>query len=119
LFRVNGRAATSGGLHERENTMRNWKMMMVGGAAMLISVGSARAVEQVDGATASAQRATSWEAKGGGPSDPARAKADLANGDASGFVTRDELEKDIRALIERLERERNARFPAPTFTDAG
>ena len=102
-----------------ENTMRSWKMMMAGGVAMLISVGSARAIEQEDGATASAQGATSWEAKGGEPSDPAGAKADLANGDAAGFITRDELEKDTRALIERLDGERNAQLSAPTFTDAG
>jgi hypothetical protein len=99
--------------------MRSWKMMVAGGAAMLISVGSARAVEQVDGAAASAQRATSWGMEGGAPSDPARAKTDLVNGDASGFVTRDELKKETQALIDRLERERSARVPAPTFTDAG
>ncbi len=93
--------------------------MMAGGAAMLISVGSARAVEQVDGATASARQATSWEAKGDAQSDPARAKMDLVNGEGSGFVTRDELEKSTRELIERLDRERNAGLSAPTFTDAG
>ena len=73
----------------------------------------------MDGATASAQQATCWEAKGGEPSDSAGAKADLVNGDASGFITRDELEKDTRALIEQLDRERNARVSAPKFTDAG
>jgi hypothetical protein len=99
--------------------MRSWKMVMAGGAAMLISVGSARAVEQVDGATASAQQATSWEAKGGESSGAARAKTDLASGDAPGFVTHDELEKYTRELIERLDRERNAGLSAPTFTDAG
>jgi len=104
---------------QRENTMQHWKTMMAAGAAMLISVGSARAVEQMEGATASAQRATSWDAKGGEAYDAARAKADPANGDASGFVTRDELEQHTRALIERLDRERNARVAAPTFTDAG
>ena len=92
---------------------------------MLISVGTARAgqepsgVPQMDGATTSARQETSWGARGGAPSDPARAKADAVSGDGSGFVTRDELEKDVKALIERIERERNERVPAPTFTDVG
>ena len=93
-------------------------MMMAGGAAVLISVGSARAVEQVDGATAPARWATSGDAKGGELSGTVR-KADLPSGDASGFVTHDELEKYTRGLVERLDRERNAQVSAPTFTDAG
>jgi hypothetical protein len=99
--------------------MRYWKTMMAGGAAMLISVGSARAVEPVDGATAAAQQEISRYAKAGQPSDPAQAKPDAVNGDASGYVTRDELEKYSRALIERLDRERNAQVSAPTFNDFG
>jgi hypothetical protein len=106
--------------------MRDWKKMMVAGAAMLMSVGSANAgqeqsaVERVEGATTSARQVASWDAKGRGPSDPARAKTDVtASGDGSGYVTRDELEKYTREIIERFERARNAQVPAPTFTDAG
>lgn len=99
--------------------MRHWKTMMAAGAAMLISVGSARAVEQVDGATASAGREAIRDAKGGEAYDAVRAKGDAASRDGSGYVTGDELEKYSRELVERLDRERNARVSAPTFTDAG
>jgi hypothetical protein len=105
--------------------MRYWKKLVAGGAAMLVSVGSAyagqepSAVERVGGVTTSAGPEASWDAKGRAPSDPARAMPDAVSGDGSGFVTHDELEKDVRTLIERLERERNAQVPAPTFTDAG
>jgi hypothetical protein len=106
--------------------MRDWKKMVVAGAAMLMSVGSAyagqkpSAVGRVDGATTSAPQVTRWEAKESEPSDPARAKTDVAaSGDGSGYVTRDELEKYTREIIERAERARNAQVPAPTFTDAG
>ena len=72
--------------------MRYWKKMVAGGAAMLISTGAARAcqepsaVEQeVRGMTA-AQQETSWNAKGGAPSDRARAKTDAAANGALGVA---------------------------------
>jgi hypothetical protein len=113
---VNGPDATSVGLLRRENTMQHWKTMAAG-AAMLISVGSTHAVEQTDGGTASARWESIRDAKGAEAYDAARAKADVANRD--GYVTRDELEKYSRELIERLDRERNAQVSAPTFTDQG
>ncbi len=106
--------------------MRYWKKMVAGGAAMLISAGAAHAgqepsaVEQSVRGMTSARQETSWDAKGGAPSDPARAKADAAvNGDGAGYVKHDELDKFSKDLIERIERERNAQTPTPTFTDAG
>jgi hypothetical protein len=106
--------------------MRDWKKMVAAGAAMLISVGPAyagqkpSALDRVDGTATSARQVTSWEAKGSELSDPARAKTDVAaSGDGSGYVTRDELEKYTREIIERVERARIAQVPAPTFTDAG
>ena len=99
--------------------MRYWKMMAGVGAATLISAGSARAVEQVDGAATPVRQETSWAAQGGEPSESARAKTDGVNADASGYVTHDELEKYTREIIERLDRERTAQVSPPTFTDAG
>ena len=106
--------------------MRDWKKMVAAGAAMLISVGPAyagqkpSALDRVDGTATSARQVTSWEAKGSELSDPARAKTDVAaSGDGSGYVTRDELERAVKATIERFERERAAQAPPPTFTDAG
>ena len=106
--------------------MRDWKKMVVAGAAVLMFAGSAyagqqpSAVDRLDGATTSAPQGTIWDAKGGVPTDPARAKTDVAaSGDGSGYVTRDDLEKYTREIIERVERARNAQVPAPTFTDAG
>ncbi len=106
--------------------MRYWKKMVAGGAAMLISAGAAHAgqepsaVEQSVRGMTSARQETSWDAKGGAPSDPARAKADAAVNDVgAGYVTHDELDKFSKDLIERIERERNAQTPTPTFTDAG
>jgi hypothetical protein len=106
--------------------MRDWKKMVVAGAAVLMFAGSAyagqqpSAVDRLDGATTSAPQGTIWDAKGGVPTDPARAKTDVAaSGDGSGYVTRDELERAVKATIERFERERAAQAPPPTFTDAG
>jgi len=93
---------------------------------MVISVGTAHAgqeasaAEQADRAMTSTRQETSWNAKSGAPSDPARAKTDaVVNGDGSGYVTHDELDKFSKELIERVERERNAQTPEPTFTDHG
>ena len=106
--------------------MRDWKKMVVAGAAVLMFAGSAyagqkpSALDRVDGTATSARPVTSWEAKGSEPSDPARAKTDVAaSGDGSGYVTRDELEKFSGEIIERVKRAQNAQVPAPTFTDAG
>jgi hypothetical protein len=106
--------------------MRDWKKMIAAGATMLVSVGPAyagqksSAVDRVDGTATSSRQVTSWEAKSSEPSDPARANTDVAaSSDGSGYVTRDELEKYTREMIERYERARNAQVPAPTFTDAG
>jgi len=104
--------------------MRYWKKMAAGATAMLISVGAAHAgqepsaVEQADRSTASARQETSSSAKGGAPFDPTRAKIGAAvNGDGSGYVTHDELDKFSKELIERVERAWNAQTPQPTFTD--
>jgi hypothetical protein len=99
--------------------MRYWKMMVGVGAATLVSAGSARAVERVDGAATPERQETSWAAKGGEPPAPARAKTDGVNADASGYVTHDQLEEYTKEIIERLDRERNAQVSPPTFTDAG
>jgi hypothetical protein len=105
--------------------MRDWKKMMAVGAAMLISEGSAyagqnpSAVDRVDGTTSPARQVRSWDARGSGPSDPAQAKTVVANGDGSGYVTRNELEKFSREIVERVERARDGQVPTPTFTDAG
>jgi hypothetical protein len=110
----------------RENTMRYWKKLVAGGAAMLISAGAAHAgqepsaVEQSLRGMTSTQQETSWDAKGGAASDPARVKADAAvKGIGAGYVTHDELDTFTKDLTERVERELNPPRPAPTFTDAG
>jgi hypothetical protein len=106
--------------------MRYWKKMVAGGAAMLISAGAAYAgqasttAEQADRSMDAARQETGWNAKGGAPLDPARAKTGAAaTGDGSGYVTHDELDKFSKELIERVERARKAQTPPPTFTDAG
>ena len=106
--------------------MRDWKKMVAAGAAMLISVGPAyagqkpSALDRVDGTATSARQVPSWDAKGSEPADRAQARTDIAaNGDGSGYVTHNELEKFSREIIEGVERARNAQAPAPTFTDAG
>jgi hypothetical protein len=104
--------------------MRCGKKTVAGGAAMLISVGAARAgqeprVEPADRSMASARQETSENGKGGAPLDPARAKPGAAvNGDGSGYVTHDELDRFSKELIERVERARHEPTPQ-TFTDAG
>ncbi len=107
--------------------MRLCRKMVVGGAAMLISAGAARAGReptaggQADMATPAARQETSWSATGGARPDPARAKTDVGvtGGAAAGFVTHDELDRVSRQLLERVERDRNGQSAAPTFTDAG
>jgi hypothetical protein len=106
--------------------MRYWKKMVAGSAAMMISAGAAKAgqapstVDQADRSMDAARQETTWNAKGGAPPDPARAKTGAAvTGDGSGYVTHDELDKFSKELIERVERARKAQTPPPTFTDAG
>lgn len=100
--------------------MLNYRLMMAAGAAALISIGSARAIEPVDGATVSAERKQpTRDEYGGEPSGAPRERAKGVNADVPDYVRHDELEKVAAALVRRLERERMAQVPAPTFTDAG
>jgi hypothetical protein len=103
--------------------MRNQRMtrvmMAVGSAAVLFAAGSARAAEPTYEANASAKQESVRDARGGEPSAPAPTMREVVDGDRSGFVTHDELQKQTQAIYERLEREQNARNPTPTFTDAG
>jgi hypothetical protein len=116
----------SGRPPRRENTMRSWKKMVVGGAALVISAGAAHAGQaptaggQADVAMSSARQETSWNATGGAASDPARTRTDVAaTGFGAGYVTHDELDDAFKQVVERVERERNAQSAQPTFTDAG
>lgn len=98
--------------------MRNWMTMMAVGAAMLIAAGSARAVERMDEAARPAGREMVRDARSVEPSHLARTGVDAMKTDRADLVTRDELDKELRALVDRLERERPTP-PEPTFTDAG
>jgi hypothetical protein len=59
------------------------------------------------------------DAREGEPPAPAQTPREVVDGDRSGFVTHDELQKQTQAIYERIEREQNARNHTPTFTDAG
>src|SRR5690242_13671085 len=103
--------------------MRCWKMtktmVVAGSAAVLFAAGSARAAEATYDGTAWAKQSSMRDAREAEPSAPAQTMREVVDGDRSGFVTHDELQKQTQAIYERLEREQEAPNRAPTFTDAG
>ena len=98
--------------------MRYWMTVMAGGAAMLIAAGSARAVERMDEAAGPAGRERVGDARSVETTHPPRTGMDGSKTDRADLVTRDALDEALRAVVDRLERER-PQPPEPTFTDAG
>ncbi len=99
--------------------MRHWTRMVAGGAATLIAVGAAGAAERMDGRAAPAQRVAIGRVETGERFRTAGVAVDDSDARVAGCATVGELQKVYEALLERLDGERRAPAPAPTFTDAG
>jgi hypothetical protein len=95
--------------------------MMAAVAAVLMAVGSARAVDRVDGAAAPAGRKNADDVAIDRESRPAVTKMKPTDAtDRSGYITREEFMKYYGAVLDRIARDEKARQPPePTFTDAG